>query len=220
MGMKFVLVAALLTLAACAEKAVSPDVVEVPPSVAKTESSGVTESLVSQEYTGGCWEKSCFSDDAQVVYLPASKQYELRRKDKKIGFLKLDIDVNAYEVEKLTLLKTASQFLVIYQISDGETGSGRVESFGLKDLAKRWTLVIPGFNIGFAASNNSLYVSCIDFIGKIDLKKGKYTWKENGLFKKYDYNGPDRIHVMSKEIHFISGTKVLKASPQTGKLIP
>lgn len=215
--MKFIL--ALLLASACATDPSTSQEVEVPAPLAKEDSQGVPESEVDLEVTGGCWSSSCHSGGAQLVYLPLTRQYELRVKGEKARFLELGIDLSVQDVEKISLLKTSSQYLVIYQYGS-ETMSSKVESFDRKDLHKRWALDVPGFNLGFAAKDNALYVSCIDFAGKIDLKKGKYLWRQSGLYKKFDYNGPDHIRIYEREVRFISGTKVIRMSQKDGKILP
>lgn len=218
MGIRLSLLILLLAVA-CAHQTEEPSAPEVTPEEEKMESSGVPESDVAGERTGGCWEQSCISGNAHLVYIPEKDEYELRVKNKRIGVLPLSKESEAY-VEKISLLKTKTQYVLIYQAHDGESAGGRVDSFDQKTLQRRWSAVIPGFNLGFAAKANALYVSCIGFAGKLDLRQGKYLWKLEGLYEKHGYNGPDYIRVYDKEVRFISGTKVIKVNPKTGKLIP
>mgnify|MGYP003392925419 CR=1 FL=1 len=214
--MKFLFLTILLI--SCTSEKVDNEI-EVPPAIEKSEGSGIPESSVSEENTGGCLGKSCFSGNAQIVFLPTTNQYELRSNGKAVGILPLSFDNEGGEMQKISLLKTRSQYVVIYQYGSVDIGS-KVESFARHNLAKKWSLDVPGFNLGFATKGNALYVGVIDFAGKIDLKKGKYVWKQTGLFKKYDYNGPDYIRVYEKEVRFISGTKIIKMDKNTGKILP
>ena len=170
---------------------------------------------LAQLNESGCLQDSCISGADRLVFIRKG-QYEIQREGKKLHSVTLTMKGN--QIEKVFFVSSKTQFLLLSQWGNGETGTSRAEAFDLK-MKRLWTLPVPGFNIGRPVhEKSSLYVGAIGFIGKIDTLKGKYVWKFDGLYDKYKFNGPDYINVSKDEARFTGGGTVLRVSQKTGVL--
>lgn len=80
--------------------------------------------------------------------------------------------------------------LLIGELSFSDAGGGFIARLDAKSLKTKWSSVIPAFNIASGLiEDNSAYIAGIGFIAKINLNSGKYIWKHDDLYRKYDENG-------------------------------
>ena len=72
----------------------------------------------------------------------------------------------------------------------GDGSGGLMARLNGSSLRTKWQSSIPAFNIAKGLiENNSAYLAAIGFIGKINLETGKFIWKQDDLYLKYDESG-------------------------------
>jgi hypothetical protein len=75
--------------------------------------------------------------------------------------------------------------LLLYHVAAADAGSGALVRLDGKTLGLRWNARIPGFNIGPPLIyDGAAYVTCIGFVGKIELRGGRYLWRNEDLYDK------------------------------------
>ena len=100
-------------------------------------------------------------------------------------------------------LPTTDAILFLYEIKAADAGASWITKIRKNNLATEWQTPIPGFNLGEPLiDENHIYVSGIGFVGKVDLVKGNYTWRQDGLYTKYKANGFRRPHIMKDKVVF------------------
>lgn len=73
----------------------------------------------------------------------------------------------------------------MYELTDEEAGWGTVVSYDQSTLSARWRLHIPDFNIGQSlVEGNFAYVTGVGFIAKLDMRKGRFVWQQQGLYQR------------------------------------
>jgi hypothetical protein len=131
-------------------------------------------------------------------------------------------------IEKAYLHQLDDNLLVYYTETDSEVAGSKVELINRKTGWVIYTNDIWGFNLGQPIiKGKKSYVTSIGFVGKLDLKTGKYDWKHNNLYdhQKYSFNNFDSISIGLDTVAFISvhhknktTDKVLVAD-KTGQLL-
>jgi outer membrane protein assembly factor BamB len=93
------------------------------------------------------------------------------------------------EIERLYFYKVDSDFVAIYVDTDMDGAATFVERIDLTNNKTIWKIDAGGFNLGKPViSDNYAYLSTIGFIGKLDMKSGKFIWKFDNLYDKGKYN--------------------------------
>ena len=106
--------------------------------------------------------------------------------------IKLDVDEELKRVVYFSDYKGDLILLCESSVFDG--GSGFVMRLDQISLKPKWKTNVPAFNISRGlVENNFTYVAASGFIGKIDLDTGKYLWKHDDLYYKYDKSGAFNI---------------------------
>jgi len=103
--------------------------------------------------------------------------------------------------------------LLLFDVSNGETGWGGVARLRGPDFNAVWHVKIPAFNIGPATLEGpSLYVSGIGFIARVDVDRGRYVWQHEGLYDRRDqaFNSFDAPVVTPAEVFFLKVIRVQK----------
>lgn len=143
--------------------------------------------------------------------------------------IKLDVDEELNRVVYFTEYKGDLILLCESNVFDG--GSGFLMRIDQISLKSKWKTNIPAFNIARGLiENNFAYVAAIGFIGKIDLDTGKYLWKHDDLYYKYDKTGAfnifltpqikDDFVIFKEEDTLMSGfDHQIKVSKTSGKII-
>jgi len=80
--------------------------------------------------------------------------------------------------------------LLLYETYEGGYGMGYIVCLNASNLRLKWRAFVYGFNVGQGLIENKFaYLTAIGFIGKVDLGTGKYVWKHEDLYRKYDESG-------------------------------
>ncbi len=80
--------------------------------------------------------------------------------------------------------------VILGELSFGDSGSGFIVRINEKTLTTKWRTSIPTFNIAKGLiEDNSAYLAATGFVSKVDLESGKYIWKYDDLYRKYDESG-------------------------------
>jgi len=83
-----------------------------------------------------------------------------------------------------------NDLLLVGELSFGLDGGGFIICLDGKTLKTKWRTAIPSFNVAQGLiEDNSAYLAAVGFISKINLETGKYIWKHDGLYRKYDESG-------------------------------
>ena len=150
--------------------------------------------------------------------------YEFERWNFSIGKNQYEIDKNglgrrinfAGILTKFRLLKADDESLhrVIYfspykndllllsEIDYQGYGAGFIVRLDGKTLKTKWRREIPGFNIAQGLIEKKwAYLAAIGFIAKIDLETGKYLWKHDDLYRKYEESGAFNIFETPKSVN-------------------
>jgi hypothetical protein len=95
--------------------------------------------------------------------------------------------------------------LLIYEISDGESGWGTVVRLVPRSLAMKWRLNLPSFNVSVGTIEGSrLYQAGMGFVAAIDLTRGTFVWKRSGLYEQLtqSFHAFQRPEVAMREVIF------------------
>lgn len=76
-----------------------------------------------------------------------------------------------------------NDLLLVYESGDLEGGAGVVARLDGKTLAVKWHLPLPAFNVSLGTiEGNRLYLGMLGGVAAIDLDRGTFVWKHNGLY--------------------------------------
>ncbi|HEX6182822.1 MAG TPA: hypothetical protein VFZ44_02850 [Pyrinomonadaceae bacterium] len=90
-------------------------------------------------------------------------------------------------IEKLSFAVYEGDLLFVCQVGDGESGGGLVMRLEQPSMRALWKQEIPAFNVGEPLrEGHSLYVTGIDFVGRLDLRTGEYIWRHDDLSGRTD----------------------------------
>ncbi len=95
--------------------------------------------------------------------------------------------------------------LLVYEISDRESGWGTAVRLEPRTLAIKWRLGLPGFNLSEGTIEEArLYQAGFGFVAAIDLTRGRYVWKHRGLYDhlSQSFNAFQRPEVVGTEVVF------------------
>src|SRR5207248_4747622 len=94
---------------------------------------------------------------------------------------RLKVDWGGY-INNLYYLEDDSALYIIYEMTDEESGWGRIIKLDGKTLRPIWSHFIPVFNIcGCLGEDHYAYITGLGLIAKIDLASGRYIWRHEGL---------------------------------------
>ena len=77
------------------------------------------------------------------------------------------------------------ELLLIGEVTDDVYGAGFVARLDTRALKMKWKCSIPAFNVGQALIyEGNVYVTGVGFVGKINLRSGKYHWRHEDLYRR------------------------------------
>lgn len=120
------------------------------------------------------------------------------------GSVQLETDLI---VDRAYLYETDEFYYVFFTDTDHEGATSWVQKFKKNTLETEYVTQIQGFNLGLPIIyKESIFVSAIGFIGKINLQTGDYEWKHDNLYdnENYSFNSFDTIIVNDPNIEYIS----------------
>jgi hypothetical protein len=94
---------------------------------------------------------------------------------------------------------------VYWQETDMEGATSFVTRLDPKTNTQKWTASIPAFSLGQPVMEDRYaYVTCIGFVGKLDLENGGYAWKHDQLYdqESYAFNSFEEPLVLEKQVVF------------------
>jgi hypothetical protein len=120
------------------------------------------------------------------------------------GALQLPLDGHLTDIDALQFIAAPRDTLIVlYEVSDGESGAGRVARVSLEPPRVLWVASLPSFNVGPAALDGaSLYVSSLGFAGALNVVTGTYRWKHEHLYDRAHINGFARPRVLADRVIF------------------
>lgn len=88
-------------------------------------------------------------------------------------------------IETVFYSKILNDLVLMYKVTDGDSGAYKLCRFTTNPLNMKWTIHIPAFNPGTPLLDSRyLYVTGIGFVAKLDITNGTFAWKHEGLFKR------------------------------------
>lgn len=128
-------------------------------------------------------------------------------------------------LEQVYFCELENDLLLLYELSDELNGWGYVLRLNQTTFKPKWITPISGFNLGPALlDGDSLYLTAVSLIAKLDLRSGAYVWQQTDLHAKYPPSfqtfGAPLIkgdHVIFKED--LAPFKSLEVDRLTGKII-
>lgn len=167
-----------------------------------------------------------------------SKAFEIygsgrgRRSDTKsdVTTMKLPLKKGEILTGKLYWAKYETDLVIIYEVSDGESGGGGIVRLNGVTLKPRWPAAnIGGFNIARGIiDGQEAYLAAHGFAGRFDLDAGVYLWKHENMYRKFNKNGAFNVietpeiegeTVIFTEIVKGSQPNILVMDKATGKVI-
>ena len=98
------------------------------------------------------------------------------------------------EIKSLFILPKNSDFIVFYVSSDGDGGYSYAKKIIPAQNQIIWETSIFAFNLASPAIvGDYAYLSTFGFVGKLDLRNGKFVWKFEDLNKKYTSFSPPQF---------------------------
>ena len=123
-------------------------------------------------------------------------------------------------IERLSFIRFKGDPVFVYEQTDNEGGSGFVARLDATTTQLKWAVRVPGFNVSFALLDDSdLYVTCIGFVGKLDLSAGKYAWRHDNLYETERFNDFGRPRLSGGTITIPANGRLFVADRRTGRRI-
>jgi hypothetical protein len=126
-------------------------------------------------------------------------------------------------IRKLYFQPMGDDFIVFYEYSDEEGGGSMAKRISAKQNKIIWETPIYAFNMANPALvGDFAYLSTMGFVGKLNMKDGKYEWKFEDLDKKYErFNAPnflqDSIVLFTRNTPIIIDSLLI--DDKTGRMI-
>ena len=135
------------------------------------------------------------SGDAKFVIEDTGKG-QIQHIDGLSTYFKLSIPKD-FIIKRLLFSDCLGDLLLIYEITNFESGSGIVSRLDRKTLQTKWQAEIFGFNIAEPLfKKDFLYLTSIGWAGKLNLSTGKYAWQHHDLYR----SSPDSYNSFEKPI--------------------
>ena len=85
-------------------------------------------------------------------------------------------------IDRVYFLEHENDLLLIYEVTDEDYGWGYIARLDQVKRAPKWTTPIEGINFGPATVEGGYaYLGSSSVLGKVDLRSGKYVWKQTDL---------------------------------------
>ncbi len=129
----------------------------------------------------------------KILITPKGKAY----KDGKLFFNIVPED----QITELFIYQIENDIIVLYVYSDGESCGSTAKRISLNQNRIIWSTHIYALNLARpAVKDNSVYISTLGFIGKLDLVNGKFIWKHEDLFVKGNYESFNEPEFMNDSL--------------------
>jgi hypothetical protein len=118
--------------------------------------------------------------------------------------LTLQLPLNGAVVDRVLYARYAGDMILICELDDGESGSGLIVRLD-SQLLPKWHLQFPTFNLFVGAlEDRFLYQAGLGTVAKIDLERGTFVWKRQGLYdsKLHSFNSFIEPEVVADEVVF------------------
>jgi hypothetical protein len=114
------------------------------------------------------------------------------------------IDVDEGFIENLSFMEYEGNLLLLTELSDHDSGWGKIYSLNSKNFRVNWKADIPGFNIGEALIEKKYaYITAIGFVAKVDLNNGRYIWQNKDLYKRNEsFNNFAQPEIKGQQVIF------------------
>jgi len=101
---------------------------------------------------------------------------------KEDGSLYFNIRCDNY-IDKLYFFNVDSALIAFYVDTDMDCAGARVEMIDIKNNKTIWKTFAGGFNLARPVIvNHYAYLSTVGFVGKLDLRNGKFLWRFDDLY--------------------------------------
>jgi hypothetical protein len=142
--------------------------------------------------------------------------------------IRLPLPKNA-RIDRVLYGEFQGDLLLIYEISDGESGWGAIVRLAPRSLVVKWHVNLPGFNLSKGTIEGSrLYQAGFGFVGAIDLTRGTFVWKHSGLYDRprQSFNAFQPPEPAGREVifreepvsHTTNPPRVIRVNKVTGKM--
>jgi len=142
--------------------------------------------------------------------------------------IRLPLPENA-RIDRVLYGEVQGDLLLIYEISDGESGWGSVVRLEPRSLVVKWHVNLPGFNLSRGAVEGArLYQAGFGFVGAIDLMRGSFVWKHSGLYDqlRQSFNAFQPPELVGREVicreepvsQTTNPVRVIRVNKVTGKM--
>lgn len=128
-------------------------------------------------------------------------------------------------IEKLQFSDCIGDIIIVCELTDGDNGCGRAFRLDRNSLHVKWHAEIRAFNVGEPLlENNHLYLTSLDWVGKLDVLTGKYDWQIGGLYSRPSecYTAFEKPFIKSGKVYFpdfFSSSRTLIVDDKTGKIL-
>lgn len=135
--------------------------------------------------------KWSFAVGTETFEINASGRGQRRDGKNKVTALKLPFAGGEVLTGKLYWAKYETDLVILYEVSNGDSGGGGIVRLNGATLKARWPPAnITGFNVARGLiQNQEAYLAAHGFAGRLDLDTGVYLWKHDNLYRKYKKNG-------------------------------
>src|SRR5688572_1875944 len=125
----------------------------------------------------------------------------------------LRLDKHDYLARVIYHAEYQDDLLLIYEVTDGESGAGFITRLDGRTLKTKWKRMIPAFSVGQGLIEAKFaYVTAIGFVGKVDLDSGVFIWRHNNLYREADgaFNSFELPKISGNTVVFTESENYLK----------
>ena len=157
---------------------------------AQTKTFSEAKAIKTESTTVYDFEKWNFSIGENKYEIDKSGKGTVLRGNNTIDNFQFSIDGAFYIDRVIYFAEYKNDLLLMGELSFSDAGGGFIVCINGKTLKTKWRTSIPAFNVAQGLiENSSAYLAGVGFISKIDLDTGKYIWKHDDLYRKYDESG-------------------------------
>jgi hypothetical protein len=158
------------------------------------------------------WEFTSGTDTYEII---GNGRGERRDSQNKVTAFKLPLAKSESISNRVYWAKYETDLVIVYEVSEGGYGGGTIIRLNGTTLKPRWPAAnIGGFNVALGIiDGQDAYIAASGFAGRLDLDTGKYLWKHDDLYRKFDKNGAFNIFEMPE----LDGETVIFTEKVEGK---
>lgn len=128
-----------------------------------------------------------FTDGADEYELTSNGHGKRTDNERRVTDFRLPLRDTEVVDNSLYFTKYKTDLLILYGTSVAGSGAGYLVRFDVLTLKPKWNADIIGSNISQGLVENQFaYLGSNGFVAKIDLDTGKYVWKHDDLYRKYN----------------------------------